>query len=44
MPYKRVGRKVLVKRGKRWIVLKTHRSVTAATKHLQALNINVRHK
>lgn len=44
MPYKRVGRKVLIKRGMRWVILKTHRSVTAALKHLQTLNINVRHK
>lgn len=41
MPYKRTGKTVLVKRGDRWVVLKTHPSATKAQKHLAALQINV---
>jgi len=43
MPYKRKGRKVYVKRGGRWVLLKTMESVRKAEKYLQALRINVRH-
>jgi len=44
MPYKRSGKTVYVKRGGRWVVLKSHPTVNKARKHLAALNINVRHK
>jgi len=45
MPYKlsENGKSVLVKRGARWVILKTHPSKTKALAHLQALNRNVRH-
>lgn len=44
MPYKAKGKVVYVKRGGRWVALKTHPTVRAAKAHLAALNINVRHK
>lgn len=44
MPYKRVGKKVFVQKGGKWVLLKEHPTVSKAKKHLTALNINVRHK
>ena len=44
MPYKRVGKKVMVKKLGRWQALKTHPSEEKAQKHLIALKINVEHK
>ena len=37
-------KQVQVKRGVRWVRLKTHPSLKKARAHLTALNINVRHK
>ena len=42
MPYKRVGKKVMVKSRKKWRTLKNHKSIGAAEKHLKALRINVK--
>jgi len=44
MPYKVKGRNVLVKKGKKWMVLKKHPTKAKAIAHLKALEINVRHK
>jgi len=44
MPYKIKGRTVLVKKGKKWLVLKKHPTKRAAIAHLRALEINVKHK
>ena len=44
MPYKLKGRSVLVKRGKKWIVLKKHTTKAKAIAHLRALEKNVRHR
>lgn len=44
MPYKVKGKTVYVKRGARWVSLKTHKTARAAKAHLTALNINVREK
>jgi len=41
MPYKRRGRTVYVKRGDRWLKLKTHSTVAKAMAHLKALYANV---
>ena len=44
MPYKTSGTKVLVKRGGKWRVLKTHKTEAEAKRHCKALNANVKHK
>ena len=44
MPYKATGRRVLVKRGGRWVLLKKHPTAAQAKAHAGALNANVRHK
>ena len=44
MPYKIKGRTVLVKKGKKWRVLKKHKSKKEAIAHLSALEINVEHR
>ena len=44
MPYKLSGNRVMVKRGRKWVVLKKHRSARAALRHLRALQKNVEHK
>jgi len=46
MPYKLStdGKAVMVKRGKRWQLLKRHKSNVDARKHLAALQINVKEK
>ena len=44
MPYKIKGRTVLVKKGKKWRVLKKHKSKKEAIAHLSALEINVKHR
>ena len=44
MPYMRVGKVVMVKKGGKWRALKTHATAAKAKKHLAALNINVHHK
>ena len=43
MPYKLSGSRVMVKRGTRWRVLKTHPTRKKALAHLRALKANVRH-
>lgn len=43
MPYKRVGKKVYVKRKSGWKLMKTHPTIKAAIAHLTALRLNVRH-
>jgi hypothetical protein len=43
MPYRSKGRRVYVKRGGKWVLLKVHRSEAEARAHAAALNINVRH-
>ena len=42
MPYKRVDKEVMVRKGHAWRRLKLHDSVKAAEAHLTALRINVR--
>lgn len=42
MPYKRIGRKVLKKKGRKWVVVKVHETVEQAQKHLIALRIHVK--
>lgn len=42
MPYRLKGKTVQIKRGGRWVKLKTHPTVRAALRHLRALRINVR--
>ena len=44
MPYKIKGRTVLVKKGKKWRVLKKHPTKAKAIAHLRALEINVEHR
>ncbi len=44
MPYKRLGQKIMVKKRGRWQLLKWHKTVALAEKHLIALKINVPHK
>ena len=44
MPYKVKGHSVLVKRGKKWRVLKKHKTKREAIAHLRALEINVKHR
>lgn len=46
MPYKlsKTKKSVMVKKGGKWITLKTYKSEAEARKYLSALNINVRHK
>jgi len=44
MPYKIKGRSVLVKRGKKWTVLKRHPTKAKAIAHLRALEKNVKHR
>ena len=44
MPYKIKGRSVLVKRDKKWIVLKRHPTKKEAIAHLRVLQKNVKHK
>ncbi len=44
MPYKLKGRSVLVKRGKKWTVLKKHPTKAKAIAHLKALMAKVKHK
>lgn len=41
MPYRIVGNKVYVKRGRKWEVLKTHKSHAQALAHFRALMANV---
>ena len=41
MPYRRVNRKVLVKRNGRWETLKVHATKAEAEAHLKALYANV---
>lgn len=43
MPYKLKGNRVMIRRGSRWIVFKTHPNPEAAQKHYNALTINVGH-
>jgi hypothetical protein len=43
MPYKRVGKKILVRRGRKWVPLKVHKTMADAIRHLRALKLNVRH-
>lgn len=42
MPYKLRGRTILVKKGKKWTVLKKHPSKKKAIAHLRALEANVK--
>ena len=44
MPYMRVGKVVMVKKGGKWRNLKTHPTAAKAKAQLAALNINVKHK
>jgi len=44
MPYRIKGNSVLVKKGKKWTVLKKHKTKREAIAHLQALEKNVGHK
>jgi hypothetical protein len=45
MPYKRVGTVIYVQRNRHWKVLRRHKTVDEAKKHLIALQINVgKHK
>ena len=44
MPYRIKGNSVLVKKGKKWRVLKKHSTKREAIAHLRALEINVKHK
>jgi hypothetical protein len=41
MPYKSSGKRVYVKKGGKWKLLKQHGTPGDARKHAQALNINV---
>ena len=41
MPYKVVGKSVMVQKGGKWHVLHTHENHAKALKHLAALEINV---
>jgi hypothetical protein len=43
MPYRIEGRSVMVKRGDRWVTLKTHPTREAALAHFRALQANVEH-
>lgn len=46
MPYRlnpKNRRQVQVKRGTRWVLKKTHKTVALAKKHVSALNIHVHH-
>lgn len=42
MPYRARGKKVYVKKGGKWVVLKVHSTPEKAKAHATALNINVR--
>jgi hypothetical protein len=44
MPYKASGKRVMVKRGGKWVTLKTHKTEGQAKAHAAALNANVSHK
>ena len=44
MPYKAVGKNVMVKKHGKWRLLKKHKTVEEARKHALALTINVHHK
>lgn len=44
MPYNASGRRVMVKRGGRWVVLKRYPTAAKAKRHAKALNANIRHK
>jgi len=43
MPYRIKGRTVLVKKGKKWMVLKKHPTKAKAIAHLRALEKNTKH-
>ena len=41
MPYRRRGKEIQVKKAGKWQMVKRHKSVFAAKRHLAALKINV---
>ena len=43
MPYKRVGNKILVKRGSKWVVKYTHDTADQAQQQLEALYVHDPH-
>lgn len=42
MPYRAIGNRVYVKRGNRWVLLKSHSGPLKARRHAAALNANVK--